>query len=308
MQYPFADAHCDFLAFIHSKHFHISHPTPLQHISLPYLQQGNVKLQFFAMWPNLKCTQSATEQCSRMLNDYQSILRQYHIFQPLDTHFDLNNEKISTVLTIEGGEAIGNELDILHQFFNQGVRALTLTWNYPNAIAHSSLEGSSLGLTDFGRKVVKEMNTIGMAIDVSHLNDAGIEDLLCLSTQPIFASHSNARALCDHPRCLCDDHIRAISQMGGVIGVNFCSTHLTTHPTASLKNVLAHLDHIIQIGGIHAACIGSDFDGIDQCPIDLPNSSAMQKIANGLKDMGYSDKEIYQISYLNLHDYIIQFI
>lgn len=305
--YPFADGHCDFLAFIHSRNFDIADPIPGQHIALPYLQQGNVKLQFFAMWPDIRLPQSAKDQCLRMAADYHTILEKYPVFRPLDADFDPLSKQIATVLAIEGGEAIEEDLDTLHQFYTLGVRALTLTWNYPNAIAHPGTEENAGGLTAFGREAVREMNALGIAIDVSHLSDAGIEDLLRLSNKPIFASHSNARTLRQHTRCLSDNHIREIAQMGGVIGVNFCGDHLTDQPSAALEDVFAHLQHIIEVGGIHVACIGSDFDGIGACPEGLPNPSAMQKIAQRLEQAGYSHDEIYHITYGNLHDYILQF-
>ena len=305
--YPFADGHCDFLAFIQSRQFDIADPVPGQHIALPYLQQGNVKLQFFAMWPNMRLPQSAKEQCLSMAAGSQAMLKKHPVFRPLETNFDPLGEEIATVLTIEGGEAIGEDLETLHQFYDLGVRALTVTWNYPNALAHPGTESDAGGLTAFGREAVREMNALGIAIDVSHLNDAGIEDLLRLSNQPIFASHSNARALRRHTRCLSDDHIREIAQMGGVIGVNFCGEHLTDQPSACLEDVIAHLEQIMEVGGIRAACIGSDFDGIGACPEGLPNPSALQKIARVLEQSGYSQEEIYRVTYGNLHDYILQF-
>ena len=151
------------------------------------------------------------------------------------------------------------------------------------------------------------MNALGMAIDVSHLNDAGIDDLLRLSTQPIFASHSNARALCPHSRCLSDAHIRAIADMGGVVGVNFFDKHLVQEGRASSRDILAHLRHVIEVGGVHAACIGTDFDGMQNTPSDLPNSSGMQRIAEGLSKIGLSPAEIRRVTYENLRDYILQF-
>ena len=307
MQYPFADGHCDFLSGVCARNYDIAHPVPGQQIALPYLQEGNVRLQFFAMWPFPHAPKSAREQCLEMLSAYEAMLAAHPAFSSLTPDFDPTGDKIAAVLTIEGGEAIEQNLGLLHDFFQKGVRALTLTWNYPNAIAHPGTEPDSPGLTAFGREVVREMNALGMAIDVSHLNNAGIDDLLRLSTQPIFASHSNARALCPHSRCLSDAHIRAIADMGGVVGVNFFDKHLVQEGRASSRDILAHLRHVIEVGGVHAACIGTDFDGMQNTPTDLPNSSGMQRIAEGLSKIGLSPAEIRRVTYENLRDYILQF-
>ena len=132
MQYPFADGHCDFLAGVRARGYDIAHPAPGQQIALPYLQEGNVRLQFFAMWPFPRAPKSAREQCLEMFSDYEAMLAAHPVFSPLTPDFDPSGEGIATVLTIEGGEAIEQDLGLLHDFFQKGVRALTLTWNYPN--------------------------------------------------------------------------------------------------------------------------------------------------------------------------------
>lgn len=307
MRYPFADGHCDYLLSAVYRGYQFADPLPEQHIALPYMQQGNAKLQLFAMWSNLRLEDTPYTQCINMAKAYHDMLKTYDVLQPFGPDFDPESDKIATVLTMEGAEPIGTDLDKLHEFYDLGVRALTLTWNFPNAVGFPGVQPDSPGLTDFGKAAVRELNKLGVAIDVAHLNNAGIDDLLEISTQPIFASHSNARALCDHTRNLYDHHIRAIADMGGVIGVNFCKDFLTTNAQATLDDVVDQLRYLVDVGGIHVACLGSDYDGIFGCPEGLPNPSGFPRIAERLAEAGFTPKEIRQLTYENLSNYMLRF-
>jgi membrane dipeptidase len=150
------------------------------------------------------------------------------------------------------------------------------------------------GLTDFGVEVVKEMNRLGMVIDVSHLNAKGVEDVLEVSTAPIIASHSNARAVFDHVRNLTDDQIKSIAAKGGLIHSVFTFLH-TDRTKGTLDDVLNHMEHIMKVAGPEHLGIGSDFDGISNAPIGLENTSKMMDITRGLVARGYSIGAIRQV-------------
>jgi len=156
------------------------------------------------------------------------------------------------------------------------------------------------GLSRFGLEVVEEMNRLGMLIDVSHLNEPGFWDVIEASSSPVIASHSNAKALCDHPRNLTDEQIRAIADGGGVIGVNFCTAFLTSSGAATLDDVLNHIDYLVKVGGIETVGLGSDFDGITETPIGLENCSRTLILADGLNGRGYSVDAIEKIMGGNL--------
>ena len=152
------------------------------------------------------------------------------------------------------------------------------------------------------------MNRIGIALDVSHLSDAGIDEALEISQRPIFASHSNARAVFDHKRSLKDEHIKAIAAQNGVVGVNYYPGHLVKTGDASVGDIAQHIAYIAGLVGSEHVCLGSDFDGMSVYPRDMKKWSDVPKLFDELQRIGFSDKEIRRIAYDNLHDYIIQFV
>ncbi len=307
-KFPCADAHCDFLYGMQNNCYDIKQPIGKQTMTLPRMVEGNVKLQFFAAWIDILLKQNPLSQCINMIDAYYRMLESNPVFVPLSKDFSPDSDKIATVLTIEGGEAIEGSAENLRMLYKLGVRAMTLTWNDVNSLAYPATKRSRRGLSKLGKEIIDEMNRIGMAIDLAHLGDVGIDDVLERTTQPVFSSHTNARVLRDHPRCMQDAHIKAIAEMGGVIGVNFYYKQLTDKKTCSISDVLRHIEHIIEVGGIDCCAIGSDFDGMDRCPDGLEDSRYLPNIANGLYDIGLNDEEIYKVMYGNLADYICKFV
>ena len=214
--------------------------------------------------------------------------------------------KIAALMGIEGGHAIEDSLRLLRDYYALGIRYMTLTHTNTNNWADSSGDMDKPGvehhngLTDFGKQVVREMNRLGMMVDISHVADKTFWDALEVSSAPIFASHSSCRALTNVPRNMTDEMIVALAKKGGVIQVNFfceflsqksadaSKAFLATHdaskmendpaalaeyqknvPPATLADVVAHIDHIVKIAGINAVGIGSDFDGIPCAPQGL---------------------------------------
>ncbi len=301
-----ADAHCDFLYFMVNAGWNIRVPTAHQAIALPQMIAGNIALQLFAAWVDSDSRTSCLQQCLNMIDAYNRMLTENSIFQPLTKNFDPSDGKIASVLTVEGGEAIHGSLENLRLFHRLGVRAMTLTWNHSNELASPAMRRTNKGLTKLGRSVVIEMNRIGMAIDTAHLSDAGIDELLELSTAPIFSSHTNAREVLFHKRSLTDAHIRAIGEQGGVVCVNYYPPQLCKED-AGIDDIVRHIEHIANVGGIDHVALGSDFDGMVHYPKGVENSADVPQILLELKDHGFSESEIKKIAYDNLYGYIIQF-
>lgn len=303
-----ADAHCDFLyGMVHYK-YDIDRPAKRQAIRLDKLKEGGVKLQFFAAWTDMQLEENPLTQCTGMIDAYYRLLETHGEFTPLTKDFDPNGNKIATVLTVEGGEAIEAELHNIRILHRLGVRAMTLTWNDTNRLACPAAVSQRRGLTKLGKEAVHEMCRVGVAVDLAHLNDAGIDDVLSVATRPVFASHSNARAICDEPRCLMDKHIEAIAKQGGVIGVNFFHKQLASGHRPTLGDVCRHIDHIAGVGGVRAAAIGSDFDGMGYYMDGLSTSAGLPLIANELLKLNYSEEDVKRIMFYNLYDYILQFV
>lgn len=304
---PVADAHCDFLYGAVNRRYDIKTLTEKQVIYLPYLLRGGVALQFFAAWVDTKSRKAYPEQCLNMFDAFYRMIDENEKMIPMHKNFSPESGKIAAVLAVEGGEAINGNLGVLRMFYKLGVRAMSLTWNETNELASPAMRRGNKGLTILGRKVVREMCSLGMAVDVSHLCDAGIDDVLSVATKPIFASHSNARRVCDHPRSLTDRHIKFIAEQKGVMCVNFYHSQLSGRHTATINDVIRHIDHFVQTGGIECVGFGSDFDGMNTYPEDIPNSSAYPNILEALLRSGYSEEDIQKIAFYNLFNYIVQF-
>jgi membrane dipeptidase len=147
------------------------------------------------------------------------------------------------------------------------------------------------GLSQFGVEVVEELNMLGMIVDVSHLSDAGFWDIIEISKDPVVASHSNARAVCAHPRNLTDDMIRALAEKGGVMGMNFAPDFIDTR-NPSVETLVDHIDYIVDLVGPEHVGLGSDFDGIPSTPRGLENVSKMPAITQELVKREYSEEYI----------------
>lgn len=308
MAFYVADAHCDYLYGAVQSGFELDEPKRDQVITLDNLKTGHVALQFFAAWTDTTLRVSPLHQCIAMIDAYHRMLGAHPELVPFTKDFKPASGKIATVLTVEGGEAIDGSLAVLRVLHGLGVRAMTLTWNENNELAGAATVRNNRGLTTLGRRVIDEMCRLNMAIDVSHASDHAIDDVLKHATRPIFASHSNARAVYDSPRALMDDHIRAIAAQGGVIGVNFYHQQLCEGGSARIEDIVQHILHIVSIAGVDACAIGSDFDGMTQYPRDLKNSSAFPRLARALQMAGLSDDDIRKIFYDNLRNYIAQFV
>ncbi|MDP4093677.1 MAG: dipeptidase [Bacillota bacterium] len=207
-------------------------------------------------------------------------------YNDINKAFSVN--KLAGLISIEGGEALQGEISVLRCLYKIGVRSICLTWNHRNEIADGVSDGSTGGgLSPFGREVVREMNSLGMLIDVSHLSEKGFWDVVENSEKPIIASHSNAKAICDNRRNLTDDQILAISKIGGTIGINLYPEFLNNTQDASLKDIILHIEHIASIAGNDILGLGADFDGIECTPRDI----------TGVQDIGKIIEELYRLNY-----------
>ncbi|MCE5189214.1 MAG: dipeptidase [Eubacteriales bacterium] len=306
--FPVADGHCDFLYGAVQSGYELKQPKREQTIQMDGLLRGGVALQFFACWIDTALRIPPLHQCVAMIDAYQRMLDQNPELVPFSKSFSPENGNIATLLTIEGGEAIDGSLAVLRVLYRLGVRAMTLTWNENNELSGAAMGRGNKGLTAIGRDVIDEMCSIGMAIDVSHLSDHAIEQVLARTTRPVFASHSNARSVLDHPRSLPDDLIREIAAQDGTIGVNFYYQQLTKSAEACIEDIANHICHIVHIGGIDCCAIGSDFDGMQQYPRDLRTSRDFPALFSALARRGFTQDEIYRIAYQNLRDYIVHFV
>ncbi|GAB6098577.1 dipeptidase [Halanaerocella petrolearia] len=303
------DFHCDTVSKIFDSREEISLKENDLHIDLHKLKKANSLAQFFALYIDLAAEPTAEED---KLEESLAMLDKF--YQLLETNKEeiaiardykelkLNQEqgKISAFLSIEEGGVLQESLANLRNFYRLGVRAITLTWNYPNQLGYpnSKLEYREQGLTNFGKQVVREMNRLGMLVDVSHLSDQGFWDVAHLSEESFIASHSNARAVRDHSRNLTDDMIKIIANQGGIIGVNFVTDFLGGSKVSKVEDIVRHIKHIKQVGGSDVIALGSDFDGTDS-QIEISNISEIDKLIHALEKNGFSGVEIEKILFKN---------
>lgn len=215
--------------------------------------------------------------------------------------------KSATLLSIEEGGALDGSLEALRCLYALGVRALTLTWSNRNDIADGINEaGTGGGLTSFGRQVVAEMNRLGMAVDVSHIAPAGFWDVLEVSKKPPLASHSNAKALCSHPRNLDDEQLKALAAAGGVVGVTFAGQFLEEdYHDACIHSVYKHLAYMLDLlGEDQHLGFGSDFDGISHPPYNIKGVEDYAPLLDYLSQQGFSDTTIARLSHQNVLAYL----
>lgn len=294
---------------------------PNTHLDIHRLIKGNAIAQSFAVWlPNEKFDQldvkkefSPSTPAEDLIYIDQAVSRLKHEIEKNSDHIawaqnskDIRkNEaagKISAILTLEDARAVDYSLERIEKFHQQGFQMIGLIWNEENCFGfpnHSKPQINTKGLKPFGIEGVQYMDELGITVDVSHLNDGGIADVLKHSKNPVVASHSNARKIAQHPRNLADKHIRAISESGGVVGICIAPNFLRTNdPSSTIDDMVRHLEHIYQIGGEDVLAIGTDFDGTSG-EIELDSPDKMPRLFEALDRQGWPINRIEKLAYQN---------
>ena len=266
------------------------------------LREGGVTLQVFALWTGGKGNKGdvagiVAAEMSAVPGMIAAGLKQ------VDDPAQAKEGEHSFMLSVEGGEVFEKDLSTIAAWREKGVRMAALVWNNENRIGFPAKGGSTQGLTEYGVAAVKEMQRLGMAVDTSHLNEAGFYDIFAKTNLPPMASHSCCRALCDHPRNLTDEQLKLMIREGSYVGVNFYPWFLSDSGKADVKRVAEHIDHICQLGGEKIVGFGSDFDGIECVPTGLEHAGQMPNLIAELRARGYDQATIEGIAGKNLLAY-----
>jgi membrane dipeptidase len=324
----------------------IAKPTKF-HTDIPRLKKGNVGAQFWSVFVPVSTMETRTaaqatfeqiELTHRMIKRYPGT---FHLaLTTSDVEEARKQGKIASMIGMEGGHSIENNIGLLRKFYAEGARYMTLTHSktldWADACTDEARHG---GLTEFGEEVVRTMNELGMLVDISHVSPDCMKDAIRVSTAPVIASHSSARAVADHVRNVPDDVLRLLPQKDGVIMVNYYSgfvvpanmertkkidgfrkelekkygsdtskirreerkfrDNLPMDP-GTIHDVLDHIEHIIKVAGINHVGLGSDYDGIGMLPKQLEDVTSYPLITQGLMDRGYSDEDIRKVLGENL--------
>ena len=210
--------------------------------------------------------------------------------------------KISSLLTIEDSALLEGKAERLQPLYDKGVRLMTLLWDNENCIGFPRSDDETnhrKGLKKFGIEVVERMNELGMVVDVSHMSEGGFYDVARYSKKPFVASHSCARALCDHSRNLTDEQLRCIAEAGGVVGVNFYAPFLKKNAGVSKNDdIIVHIKHMVNIMGDECVAFGSDFDGID-CSLEMRDYEGFKGLIAKL-EQEFSSETMEKICYRNV--------
>ena len=308
-----ADCHCDTLSELYKQNKSL-YANDLMLDAKRILQNGG-GLQFMAMFIPTEVFRSGAgaTYTLKLIDTYQRGLRELEekgvkvnrILSKKDLE-KLPNPDFNALLAIEEGGALDGSLEVLRVYYELGVRCMTLVWSNRNDIADGvNEECSKSGLTMFGRQVVAEMNRLGMAVDVSHISTYGFWDVLEHSTKPIIATHSCAYSLCDHPRNLRDDQLKALAKTGGFVGINFAGQFLEKDfNDACIESVYRHLAYMMDVmGSDDYLGFGSDFDGISHPPYNLQGVQDFVPLFDFLGKK-FSDATIEKLAYKNCIAYL----
>lgn len=288
----------------------IRQPTEF-HTDIPRIEKGGLKAQFWSVFvpASTATTGNSFVMTMEQIDLVDAMLEHYpEHFERASTAADIRriaaSGKVASMMGIEGGYSIENQLSLIEKFYDRGVRYMTLTHSKTIGWADSATDDPQHGgLTPFGEEVVREMNRVGMLVDISHVSIETMNDALRVSKAPVIFSHSSARAICDHPRNVPDSVLKKLPENGGVVMINFMSGYIA--PTAELEkdekargtifDVCDHIEHVIKVAGIDHVGIGSDFDGVSSLPIGLEDVSRYPYITQILLDRGYNKEQLHKI-------------
>ncbi len=293
------DLHCDTLGECAVKNLSLRDNQELQ-LSLERGRGLSAWFQCFAAWipdtePHpLKYFRKVAQRRREEVERNQDWLRSCREVD--DLYSTVEEKKCGGIFTVEGASVLEGRLEALDELAANDVKIITLTWNAANEIGGGVQEPG--GLTSFGREVLQRMEELHILPDVSHASEALFWDVLEHTQGPVLATHSNAKALCSHPRNLTDEQFLALKQRGGLVGLNFYPVFLADSGRASMTDILRHAEHFLSLGGEDCLAMGSDFDGADM-PEGITGIESIESLAEVFAQHGYSDTLIDRIFYQN---------
>lgn len=317
MTYPYIDMHCDTLLRTYREDPERLYDGKDGMQGIKLMKEAGQMCQFFAVFfpprqeeqdPPLPATdEEFFSRLSETLKEQVTLHSDMIAMASNAQEIQENWEKglASAFLTMEDGRMVNGKMERLKELYDTGVRAIALTWNYANCFGFPNSRDPEImnkGLTDFGIEAIGEMNRLGIMVDVSHLSDGGFYDVAKYSSKPFLATHSNCRALTDHPRNLTDDMIRVLADKGGVSGLNFCAGFVSpegARPESKIEYLVNHALHMIQVGGEDCIGIGTDFDGIEG-PLEVSNPTEMEKLFDALHKKGLTPRQLEKMAYGNV--------
>lgn len=272
------------------------------HVDLDKLLRGKCLAQVFAIYFPLDQVDDPFESYQLQRDHFKRFLSLSNQMHLITNTQEMKAHGVNALLSVEEGGVLAAQIDRLATLKKDGVSALTLTWNFENEWGYSSHKwfDQAKGLKPFGKEALEVMNALRMIIDVSHLSDRGTEDVLAISKAPVMASHSNARTILNHQRNLPDHLIKGIANQGGVIGINYCPYFITGTNQMTFETTMAHIKHILKVGGEDVLAWGSDFDGMSG-DLEVKDASLMPQWIPYFERQGLQASVIEKIMYKNAY-------
>lgn len=295
----FIDLHCDTASrLFYEKNLELK--DSICKVDINKLKKGDALMQMFAFFIDLgEIKRSPLDEFLAMYDNFKIQLeKNKDSIEIFNGKIDLN--KLYACLTIEEGEVLeGNPYNV-EKISDMGIKAVTLTWNYENSIGYPNFNfvHKDKGLKKTGFDIVDELERFNIIPDCSHLSDRGFWDLIEHCKKPFIATHSNARAIQNHPRNLTDEMIKALGNKGGITGINFCSDFVADSEITKVKDLVRHMSHIRNKGGIDILALGSDFDGIEN-EVEVKDCSYMGILIDEMKKEGFTVNDIEKVFYKN---------
>ena len=295
------DLHCDTTKTCWEQQWDLINPDT--HVSLDRPPKGRWAQVFATFVPDNYRGPSAFHYLQESHAYYRAQLAKYeHFAAPVWAGKDIasinDSGRCAAILSVEGGCVLEGKMERVQDLVKLGVKLLTLTWNAPNEIG-SGHDREDLGLTDFGRALIPELERNHILVDISHLNDRGFDEVAELAARPFLASHSNLRSICAAPRNLTEEQFQKLARAGGVAGINLHAPFLADDPAkADMDQVLRHIARFLELGGEDHVAIGSDFDGANIPPC-LVGSRGLEDLAEYLLAHGISECVLNKIYYEN---------
>ena len=270
------DAHCDTLSEVYAKNQDFSENS--LHIDLARMKKYDAYTQVFAVFTAPEHRENAREYEEVLISLFYDAMQKNGVSVCRNySDYERAKSPYKAFLSIEGAEGITEEADLL-RLKKRGVFMIAPVWNFRNKIACGVMESEDTGLSEFGKRIVLQMDRLGIILDVSHMSPKSVSDAAAIFKRPICASHSNLKAVKNHPRNLTDEQFLVIKKSGGVAGINI-------YPPFLGESVKAQLDRFLALGGEDNVGLGCDFDGVDELPEGIGGIEDIEKV---VKELPYS--------------------
>lgn len=292
------------------------------HVNCAAAQRYGHYAQFFALFCGARAPSEKLAKGRDCLLDLPADTRLEHMLQTARREFAANADwlmfcrsaedlqraadagKAAAFLSIEGAELLPDRPDALDFAYDAGIRLITLTWNYRSRFGCSCAVDQDEGLTAAGMQLVRDCAEKGIIVDVSHLSEKGFWDVCETLGGPFVASHSDARALCRHPRNLTDRQFAEIVRRGGLVGINLYTPFLVCQSDSVIDDAIRHIEHFLDLGGEQALALGCDFDGCDRLPAGIGGLGDLYRLADRMLTLGYPARTVDALFYDNAAAFI----